>query len=143
MIEADDKADVIIFQVPLPVASAIMLPPCLKNMLSNRSGTAMKAKEPARATMRGIIITRSEGLMRELVFNVVDAMVRSRGEVWWQRRPENVSCHTPTRATCRIYLKDTGLWRLQLDERGYLWRSIFNSHSKMGEDVQSQRAMTH
>lgn len=71
------------FQVPFPVASAIILPLCLKNILSMRSGTVTKAKEPARAIMRGTIMTISEGLMRDVVFDIVEAMVRSRGEVPW------------------------------------------------------------
>jgi hypothetical protein len=64
-VPAERAAD-IMFQLPLPVASAIMLPPCMSpSMLSTRSGTVMKAKDPIRAIMRGTAMTRSEGLMSD------------------------------------------------------------------------------
>ena len=69
-VPAERAAD-IMFQVPLPVASAIMLPPFLKlSMLSIRSGTVMKAKDPARAIIRGTAMTRSEGLISEVVLDI-------------------------------------------------------------------------
>jgi len=77
----EDRANDIMFQVPFPVASAIMLPPCLKSMLSMRSGTVIKAKEPARNIIRGNIMTRSEGLSTDVVFDIVEAMVKLREEV--------------------------------------------------------------
>ena len=60
--ESEEKAVDIIFILPLPVASAIMLPPPLRPIiLSSRSGTVTKAKEPARAIIRGKAMTRSLG----------------------------------------------------------------------------------
>jgi len=76
--DPEERASETIFQVPLPVASAIMLPPFRNpSMLSIRSGTVMKAKEPARAIIRGNAITRSlgKGLVRAVVFEVA-AIVR-------------------------------------------------------------------
>ena len=73
-VPADTAAD-IMFQLPLPVASAIMLPPCMSpSMLSTRSGTVMKAKDPIRAIMRGTAMTRSEGLMSDEEFDI-EAMI--------------------------------------------------------------------
>lgn len=58
--ELADITPVNIAQVPFPVASAIILPPCLNpNIESIRSGTVMKAKDPARAIMRGMAMTIS------------------------------------------------------------------------------------
>ena len=66
-----EKAADIMFQVPLPVASAIMLPPCLKlSMLSIRSGTVMKAKDPVLAIIHRTAMTRSEGLINEVVLDI-------------------------------------------------------------------------
>ena len=60
--ESEEKAVDIIFILRLPVASAIMLPPPLRPIiLSSRSGTVTKAKEPARAIIRGKAMTRSFG----------------------------------------------------------------------------------
>ena len=71
--ELADIAPVNIAQVPFPVASAIILPPCLKpNIESIRSGTVMKAKDPARAIMRGTAMTISldKGPIREVVLDI-------------------------------------------------------------------------
>ena len=74
--EPAERAADIMFQVPFPVASAILLPPCLKPSIESiRSGTVIKAKDPALAIIRGTAMTRSEGLMREVVFES-EAMVR-------------------------------------------------------------------
>ena len=57
--ESEDSAVDIIFILPFPVASAIMLPlPLRPMMLSNRSGTVTKAKDPARAIIRGKAMKR-------------------------------------------------------------------------------------
>ena len=69
---ADIAADNI-DQVPFPVASAIILPPCLMPSIESiRSGTVMKAKDPARAIIRGTAITMSldNGPMREVVLDI-------------------------------------------------------------------------
>ena len=71
--ELADIAPVNIAQVPFPVASAIILPPCLKpNIESIRSGTVMKAKDPARAIMRGTAMTISldKGPIMEVVLDI-------------------------------------------------------------------------
>lgn len=71
--ELADIAAENIDQVPFPVASAIILPPCLMpNIESIRSGTVMKAKDPARAIMRGTAMTMSldKGPMREVVLDI-------------------------------------------------------------------------
>ncbi len=60
------------FRVLSPVASATTLPPFRKpSRLSIRSGTVMKANEPARAIIRGTAIRRSlgEGLRNEVAFD--------------------------------------------------------------------------
>lgn len=73
--ESGEKAVDIIFILPFPVASAIMLPPPLKrSMLSSRSGTVTKVKDPARAIIRGKAITRSldERLIKEVLLDIED-----------------------------------------------------------------------
>ena len=70
--ESEEKAVDMIFILRLPVASAIMLPPPLRPIiLSSRSGTVTKAKEPARAIIRGKAMTRSFGkrLTKEVFFD--------------------------------------------------------------------------
>ena len=69
--------------LPFPVASAIMLPPPRKPiMLSSRSGTVTKAKDPARAIIRGKAMTRSLGerLIKEVLL-IVEDMVGWMSEV--------------------------------------------------------------
>ena len=71
--ELADIAPVNIDQVPFPEASAIILPPCLKPKIESiRSGTVMKAKDPARAIMRGTAMTISldKGPIREVVLDI-------------------------------------------------------------------------
>ena len=71
--EPEERASETMFQVLFPVASAIMLPPFRKpSMLSMRSGTVMKANDPARATMRGNAITKSfeKGPVRDVTLDV-------------------------------------------------------------------------
>lgn len=71
----EDKVVDIIFILPFPVASAITLPPALKPiMLSNRSGTVTKAKDPARAINRGKAIKRSLGekLIKDELLDIED-----------------------------------------------------------------------
>lgn len=73
--ESGEKAVDIIFILPFPVASAIMLPPPRKrSMLSSRSGTVTKVKDPARAIIRGKAITRSldERLIKEVLLDIED-----------------------------------------------------------------------
>lgn len=73
--ESEEKAVNIIFILPFPVASAIMLPPPLRPiMLSSRSGTVTKAKDPARAIIRGKAMKRlfGERLINEVLFDVED-----------------------------------------------------------------------
>lgn len=75
--ESEEKAVDIIFILPFPVASAIMLPPPLRPiMLSSRSGTVTKAKDPARAIIRGKAMTRSFGirLIKEVLLDAEDMM---------------------------------------------------------------------
>ncbi len=75
--ESEEKAVDIIFILPFPVASAIMLPPPLRPiMLSSRSGTVTKAKDPARATIRGKAMTKSLGirLIKEVLLDTEDMM---------------------------------------------------------------------
>ena len=79
--EPDDSASETMFQVLFPVASAIMLPPFLNpSMLSIRSGTVMKAKEPARAIIRGNASIRSlgKGPVRDVSLEVA-AILRMKG----------------------------------------------------------------
>ena len=81
--EADERASGMTLQVLFPVASAIILPPFLNpSMLSIRSGTVMKAKDPARATIRGKAIMRSldNGPGRVVLFEAV-VMMRWRNRV--------------------------------------------------------------
>lgn len=60
--EAEDMTPERMLNDLFPVASAIIDPPGLKpNMLSMRSGTVMKAKEPALAMIRGTAMTMSFG----------------------------------------------------------------------------------
>ena len=73
--ESEDNIVDIILMLPFPVASAIMLPPPLRPiMLSNRSGTVTKAKDPARAIIRGKAMKRSLGerLIKEVLFDIED-----------------------------------------------------------------------
>lgn len=82
--ESEEKAVDIIFILPFPVASAIMLPPPRRPMmLSSRSGTVTKAKDPARAIMRGNAMTRSLGmrLIKEVLLDTEDISIDERGEV--------------------------------------------------------------
>ena len=75
--ESDEKVVDIIFILPFPVASAIMLPPPLRPiMLSSRSGTVTKAKDPALAIIRGKAMTRSLGnkLIKEVLLNFGDIL---------------------------------------------------------------------
>ena len=79
--ELADIADVNIDQVPFPVASAIILPPCLNpNIESIRSGTVMKAKDPARAIMRGTAMTISldKGPIMEVVLDIATIVTSER-----------------------------------------------------------------
>ena len=67
----------IIFKLPFPVASAITLPLALRPiMLSNRSGTVTKAKDPARAIIRGKAMKRSLGerLIKDELVDIEDMM---------------------------------------------------------------------
>lgn len=73
--ESGEKVVEIIFILPFPVASAIMLPPPLKPiMLSSRSGTVTKAKDPARAIIRGKAMTRlfGERFIKEVLLDIED-----------------------------------------------------------------------
>lgn len=75
--ESEEKAVDIIFILPLPVASAIMLPPPLRPiMLSSRSGTVTKAKDPALAIIRGKAMTRSleKRLIKEVLLDTEDIL---------------------------------------------------------------------
>ena len=70
--ELADIAAESIFQVPFPVASAIMLPPCLKPSIESiRSGTVIKAKDPIQVIMRGTAMTMSldSGPMGDVVLD--------------------------------------------------------------------------
>ena len=73
--DAEDKAVDIILILPFPVASAITLPPPLRPIkLSSRSGTVTKAKDPARAIIRGKAMKRSLGerLIKEVLLENED-----------------------------------------------------------------------
>lgn len=72
--ESDENVVDIIFILPFPVASAIMLPPPLRPiMLSSRSGTVTKAKDPALAIILGNAMTRSLGkkLINDVLLDTV------------------------------------------------------------------------
>ena len=73
--EPEENAVDIIFILPFPVASAITLPLALRPiMLSSRSGTVTKAKDPARAIIRGKAMKRSLGerLIKDELFDSED-----------------------------------------------------------------------
>ena len=73
--EPEENAVDIIFILPFPVASAITLPLFLRPiMLSNRSGTVTKAKDPARAIIRGKAMKRSLGerLIKDELVDIED-----------------------------------------------------------------------
>ena len=75
--ESAGNAVDIIFILPFPVASAIMLPPPLKFiMLSSRSGTVTKAKDPARAIIRGNAMTKSFGerFIKDVLLDIEDIL---------------------------------------------------------------------
>ena len=90
--ESEEKVVDTIFILPFPVASAIMLPPPLRPiMLSSRSGTVTKAKDPARAMIRGKAMKTSLGerpIKVVVVLLDIEDMVSSTSEA-----SEKSSCH--------------------------------------------------